>query len=267
MDYHFTHLPRKQLTGRILVFDVETTGLPPTRKPITGGCDVSEWPHITQISALLYDTNTSAILRHMNYYIKLPTGVVIPEIVTEITGIDNALCNEFGCPVKDVLQTFYELYSQCSGIVAHNYDFDRSMLQVEMLRCQSTLPYYCSRMFFEEGDRVIPSVCTMQDNVMKCKIWAVNPQNQSRYIKFPKLSEVYQIIFGQNPAIYGLHNSMVDTLVCLRVFLFTEYDIIIPEQTFASILQQYAQPLLRYEHAVATRTRGMSKREFVPITV
>ena len=42
-----------------------------------------------------------------------------------------------------------------------------------------------------------------------------NPENQ--YKKFPRLDELYFTLFGTVPE--NLHNSIIDTLVCLRCFL------------------------------------------------
>jgi len=254
-------LQRNKLTGLILLFDVETTGLPPNRKPVTAESDVTKWPYITQLSAVLYDTEQHTIVQHLNYFVKLPTGVEIPEVVTRITGIDNATCNEFGRPIKDVLQSFYELYSICSGIVAHNYDFDSSMMKVEIIRNRDTMPYYCGSMFFEtKGKQVL---CTMLENVAKCKLWCFNPKNNSHYIKYPKLAEVYHTIFGISPESYGLHNSMVDTLICLRILLFTEYDKTITEQKFQEVLAMYAAPLIQMKHTISSRTRAMLQKDYV----
>jgi hypothetical protein len=40
---------------------------------------------------------------------------------------------------------------------------------------------------------------------------------QKKYKKWPKLSQLYFALFGENPD--GLHNSMMDVLVCLRCYL------------------------------------------------
>jgi hypothetical protein len=86
-------------------------------------------------------------------------------------------------------------------------------------------------------------------------------------MKFPKLGEVYQTIFGIDPAIYGLHNSMVDTLVCMRIFLFTEYKLIIEETQFCHILEKYSQPLLQMQCSVASRTRKMLQNDVVLLSI
>jgi hypothetical protein len=44
-----------------------------------------------------------------------------------------------------------------------------------------------------------------------------NETIQKKYKKWPKLSELYFAMFHENPD--GLHNSMMDVLVCLRCYL------------------------------------------------
>jgi hypothetical protein len=44
-----------------------------------------------------------------------------------------------------------------------------------------------------------------------------NVPEQKKYKKWPKLVELYFALFDENPD--GLHNSMMDVLVCLRCYL------------------------------------------------
>ena len=241
----------QKVQGQILILDVETTGLPPR------GCEPTEetchlWPHVTQLSAVLYDTEVNCIVSHINYYVKIPTDIAIPEIVTQITGIDVHVCAKLGLPIQDVLLSLYEMYSECDCMVAHNYAFDSKMLMVEMLRNRYALPPYARSMFLAS---IPPHICTMEDNNMLCKIWHTNAKTGSRFIKFPRLSELYERIFGRSPEPYGLHNSMVDTLICYRCFLFTEYDALIPESDFLGTVELFKQPGLRPSYSVASRLR------------
>jgi hypothetical protein len=44
-----------------------------------------------------------------------------------------------------------------------------------------------------------------------------NNSEKKKYKKWPKLSELYYALFNQYPD--GLHNSLIDVLVCLRCYL------------------------------------------------
>ena len=60
---------------------------------------------------------------------------------------------------------------------------------------------------------------------------------QLKNLKWPKLIELYRILFGFSTVTLQLHNSLVDTLVCLRCFLKTEHNTIIPDAEFESMIQ------------------------------
>ena len=60
---------------KILVFDTETTGLPEKNASIY---DTDKWPHIVQLSYVLYDMETNHSIIQDNY-IKIDESVVISE--------------------------------------------------------------------------------------------------------------------------------------------------------------------------------------------
>lgn len=123
----------------VLIFDTETTGLLPKNMPqnlwsLTPE-ELEEYPYITQLSAVMYDTNNCKVEQVFNTYIRIPDHVVIPDIVTEITGITREKCNGGMC-IKDALNQFKTMWSSCSAIVAHNMWFDSKMMKIEFKRNQ-----------------------------------------------------------------------------------------------------------------------------------
>jgi len=242
----------------LLVFDVETTGLPPSRHSPTGD-DVCKWPHITQLSALLYDTEAELVLAHLNYYVRIPVDVHIPDRVVEITGITDALCQEKGLPIRDVLLSFYEMYTRATHVVAHNYAFDSSMMQAELLRHGPLLPPYCRHMFSQTGVLPVPC-CTMLLYQYYCGILHTKSLYRGGFIKYPKLAEIYDRVFQGNKvaADYGLHNSMVDTLLCFRFYLCLERRQHIDEAVFQYMLDAMCRPMVREQFSVSSRTRRKS---------
>ena len=54
---------------KVLVFDVETTGLPKKWKPSIDELDM--WPFIVQISWIVYDTDATDLITIKDYIIKL----------------------------------------------------------------------------------------------------------------------------------------------------------------------------------------------------
>jgi DNA polymerase III epsilon subunit-like protein len=147
-----------KLEGNILVFDLETTGLPPTRKAPTQS-DLNQWPSIIQLSAVLYNTRQNNIKSYLNYYVK--TDQIVTEEIERITGITNEDCQEKGRPIHEVIASFYELYTRADYIVAHNYEFDSRVFQAEIMR-QPVLPEYMANMFSPRTGSSFPiTICTM----------------------------------------------------------------------------------------------------------
>jgi DNA polymerase III epsilon subunit-like protein len=244
---------------RVLVFDVETNGLLP-RKPncatVDGantfeGVEIHKLPHILQLSFAVYDTITGKIIKTYNRYIRPPSEIPIPAKITEINGISRELVDKMGCDIVEVLTDFYEWYSECDAIVAHNLEFDSRMVLLETKRNYARLvamdktrisekdeiqvtPYICwmfNPKYCELTD--IRLICTMQMSIDLCNIQRVN--SRGSYKKFPTLCELYKILFDQTPE--NLHNSMVDVLVCLRCFLELEFKRGISDEMFSNYLQ------------------------------
>ena len=205
---------------RIMVFDVETTGLLPKRNIET---PLEELPHIIQMSFIIFDTVQFYICKKYNAYIKVTDNVEIPKIITELTGITRQTCDERVIDIVEVLGEFYHAYLSCDCIIAHNLSFDKKMVQLEIERnyvaMESTHPHllHLFNPIFNQFHN-IELYCTMMSSLNICNIMMnskVDPTKQ--YKKFPKLAELYAKLFHSTPE--NLHNSLVDTLVCLRCFL------------------------------------------------
>lgn len=198
---------------KFVVFDTETTGLPEGRNPSL--YDSSKWPHIVQLSWAEYDTVTCKVVCH-DHVIKPPPHVVISPESTAIHRIDRAICDSKGISCHIAIMNFVHSVSDADAVVAHNMAFDKKMLVVEGIRNQ--IPP-----FFDMTKR--EEICTMISTAEICKIPAAF-KDGTPYFKYPRLSELHMHLFGgEIPE--GLHNSMVDVLICLRcvAFLRTSRDI------------------------------------------
>ena len=209
-------LPTKRF---IMVFDTETTGLIPYRKkdempPYKLEFPIErlnkEYPYVTQLSFLVYDLQSCRIIQKFNSYIKIPDDIIIPDIVSQITGITREQCNQ-GMSIIDALTQFYIAWRNCDEIVAHNLWFDRTMINIEIRRNFMQLPKYSSMtsMFHIYGNQVT-TTCSM-----------LMGKSALNLTKYPKLSELYEHLFKEKIETYNipLHNSLVDTLVCLKCVL------------------------------------------------
>lgn len=73
---------------RVLIFDVETTGLLPKT------LNLHDYPYIIQFSMIVYELQTKTILKEHSHYVDLPQNVTIPAEVTKLTGITNEVCRK-----------------------------------------------------------------------------------------------------------------------------------------------------------------------------
>jgi len=198
-----------------MVFDTETTGIV---KGWTYGAPLDNQPYITQLSYVLFNEQTKEIVKAFNQYIKLPDHVIVPEIVTEITGITRETCDKYGVSLKDCLEEFYADFHKCHKIIAHNITFDEKMIYLSYRRHWNELADKCPTafmMFNPNYLRLIKSekICTMLTTVDFCKIF----RSTGDCYKWPKLGELHEKLFGYVPE--HLHNSLVDVMVCLRCYL------------------------------------------------
>ena len=196
---------------KILVFDTETTGLQEKGASIY---DKSKWPYIIQLSYILYDlSNNSSLIK--NNYIKLDESVIISQESFNIHNISREILNEQGINIVDALKEFNECLKTCDIVVGHNISFDKRMIFVECFR--HAVAQYFTRY---EGNEKIPKpeFCTMKNTTHYCKLERLSKTNEV-YIKNPKLSELYLILFPNESLPANLHNSLVDVAMTLRCYL------------------------------------------------
>ena len=92
--------------SRIMVFDVETSGLLP--KDITD-VPLEQLPYILQLSFVIFETNGWRVTKEANHYVKVSESVEIVSKITELTGITREMCNK-GTPIQEVLNEFCAEY-------------------------------------------------------------------------------------------------------------------------------------------------------------
>jgi DNA polymerase III subunit epsilon len=198
---------------KILVFDTETTGLPIGKNPSI--ITTHLWPHIVQLSYILYDIELQTILDFVDVIIKLPKGVYISEESENIHRISNKICQEQGVDIVYELKLFNDILNKADIVIGHNISFDKRMIMVECIRNKL-------QQNFTKNTNRKPEYCTMKKSVDLCKIVAIG-NNGDQYYKYPKLIELYKYLFNSVPD--GLHNSMIDVLACLRCYGKIEYNV------------------------------------------
>lgn len=130
-----------------------------------------------------------------------------------------------GVHIIESLMEFHTAYLNSNHIVAHNLDFDKFMIELEIIRNYEGLKQHSD--FF--GPHIIfnttfnkmwniQTYCTMTDGKYITKIELKSKFGKPFY-KNPKLEELHKHLFSKTIDPTLLHNSLVDTLVCLKCYL------------------------------------------------
>jgi DNA polymerase III epsilon subunit-like protein len=196
---------------KVLVFDTETSGLPENGASIY---DLSKWPYIIQLSYILYDlSNNSSLIK--NNYIKIDESVIITQESHNIHNISRESLNAQGINIVPALKEFNECLKKCDIVVGHNISFDKRLIFVECLR-HNIKQYFTQFVANEKIHK--PEFCTMKNTAQFCKLERLSKTNQV-YNKMPKLSELYTLLFPNEPLPKDLHNSLIDVAMTLRCYV------------------------------------------------
>jgi DNA polymerase III epsilon subunit-like protein len=194
---------------KVFVFDTETSGLPKERNPSI--YDTDKWPHVMQVSYIIYNTDTGEIDEKYDAYIKLNTWVIVDPVSEGIHGITREIMDTKGVPIQEALVRVRDALGKVDICVGHNVSFDKRFLIVEGIRNSI-------RMNFPAD------YCTMKNGKEMCKI-DFTFSNGEKGFKFPKLMELYEHLFPGIPAPQNLHNSFADTIITLKCYCKMAHDV------------------------------------------
>jgi DNA polymerase III epsilon subunit-like protein len=227
----------------VMVFDVETNGLLNLKR---GFPCLHDCPYILQLSYVLYDMNKGCIAKTVDSYVNIPEQIPISQEITKINGITKEMCRQ-GSSIVSVLTQFYNDFHKCGTIIAHNYQFDSNMINIEFQRnweyFRNIYPYALN--LFQPvylKERRMRFKCTMVENVEICKLPQVNArfppkEGQKPSYKWPTLVELHKYIFKSEPKCI-MHNSMMDVLVTLRCYIQLEKNASFTEEEFQEIVEK-----------------------------
>lgn len=186
------------------IFDTETTGLPIFnttgfhRFPNYRALDKYNSSRIVSISWIIADENGKLVKQA--YHILKPADFVIDNNskATEIHGITQEIADENGVSWDDMYNEFIKDLSTCDIVVAHNINFDASIMLSEMHRYHKKDGI---KTFLNKG-----KLCTMKLGKGAMK------QDRS-----PKLCDLFKHLC--NEEMVNAHDAAYDTLVCYRCFV------------------------------------------------
>lgn len=178
-----------------LFFDTETTGVPKNYK--ASPLEVDNWPRIIQLAWAYYDAQ-GKLLAHACDLI-YPDGWIIP---TEKFWIDSGFTTEKskenGIPISKALYRFLTVLDQTKYLIAHNLNFDKPIVQAEMIRLNM------------KSENKPLTFCTMLNTTNVCRI-----PSKSGY-KWPKLEELHRYLFKAE--FDGAHDALNDVLATAKCF-------------------------------------------------
>ena len=224
---------------KILVFDTETTGLPPETSlswkkkqkwnkkllnkhffPEMWSQVIHKWPSIIQLSYIFYDTLDPTNAKIFNQYIDIPDHIDISATSINIHHITKDIIEKLPPTNKknihDALKDFLQDFEKADVIVGHSVAFDRQMIISELLRLKDST---------ENTDAILKMMdnkkfhCTMERTKKRCNL--LIDKKGIQQLKLPKLIESYEHFFGYKPDPKLLHNAIIDVVVCLRVYCMT----------------------------------------------
>ncbi|WFN33431.1 3'-5' exonuclease [Methanogenium sp. S4BF] len=168
-----------------LAFDTETTGL--------AGNENTRLIEIAWVKGTFSSRNAET----WQYLIK-PKGMLVPEKITDLTGItDEMLCTS-GIPVRDALAAFSDAVRSSDCVIAHNMSFDKTIIADE-----------CSLLGIQDPLSSATLLCTMKAGV------AYGKKNTNRPSKKTiSLINLHKAIFGIAPP--TSHRALPDAISCAR---------------------------------------------------
>ena len=247
----------------IIVVDTETTGLIP--KGIASR-DLAKCPHIMQLSYMVLNTADFKIREDYDAIVRLGDDVEISERSIEIHKITREKSKTCGVPINVALYNLKQAVARYGVdlVVGHNIEFDKQMLDIECRRnglsglfsgshsgSGSSRNGLLDSVSASSGE--IPLYCTMENSKDLCNN-RVQSMYGGTYARFSKLGEVFEKLFAdvdrdtttatsaemKTESVHAafMHNSRVDVVMCLRIFVWIAYSVDIKTE-WADVMSSY----------------------------
>src|SRR5210317_1875919 len=176
-----------------IAFDFETSGLPKGRKPVTPET-LSQYDTCRAVSLSAARFSSRGRLVDTFDAMILPTDFTISPGSVAIHGITEDMAKSKGRPFIQVFADFMTFIGpRTKTIVAHNAQFDTSVLKSEMLRHNINMDL-------------------IKDLNIRCTLKLY----KERFLKPIRLGVLYKEIFGEE--FENAHNSLADCIACGRVY-------------------------------------------------
>ena len=182
--------------SRVFLFDTETTGFLDTK------------PHIVQLGFLLMSDDREVASFHT---LIDPEGQwEVPPDSTKVHGITTEMCLDTGIPIRDALMTFEQFAYMAGRLVAHNYEFDSTVIDMELIRLGLPGNYFSD----------VRQYCTMKAATDVCQIPFASGGRGGKKFKYPKLDEAYRHFTQREMS--DAHTAWGDVRACHTVFQYLQ---------------------------------------------
>ena len=188
-----------------LIFDTETTDVVDFKKPY----DDPSQPDLVQLGMILVDTVAWKKRLQVSLLIHNENGRTMSPNAEKVHGISQADCEAFGVPLTTAVKLFQDACALADCIVAHNINFDRTVLETSFHRVQQQEQEQPPPFF-----NTIPQICTMEH----CTDILQLPGLYDNRYKWPSLEESYRHFTGSDDGIQNAHDALADAEACLTVF-------------------------------------------------
>lgn len=193
---------------KILGYDTETTGFPLWGEP----SDDPRQPHLVELGFVLHCDELGRDLIARSTLVH-PSDWMIPQEVSEIHGITDALAQHFGHAERDVLDDFLEAWREADMVVGHNEPFDARIMRIAMKR------YHPDDEQLHDRWKNRERACTQQlaTPLVKAPPSAKMRAAGRHHHKTANLSEAYKHVTGRE--LEGAHSALADARASIEVYL------------------------------------------------
>lgn len=207
------------LNKRVLLFDLETSGLVKTQRGVK---PEEEYPDYTDLEKYdnarmvsigwLYlkdfDYDYEIGIENINESIIKPKGFIIPNKAIEIHGITNKKAKKDGIKIKEILKKFGKIIKKCEYIIGYNVYYDINVLLSELYRKKRTKTIQ-KILKLKKEQKII---CLAQISSIE-----IPPDKFIKYNQYaiPKQTEVYKKCY--NEELQNAHNAKSDVLGMIKI--------------------------------------------------
>jgi len=168
-------------------------------------------PKILQLGAILAD-ESGDIVSEYSTLVQIGDTPINPYALAA-HGISAKKANEEGISPQEMFTKFHSLSMECDALACHNFNFDIKLIQITSAQITSCFTDPDTSSLLMSDIEELPYYCTMASTISYCNLPFPSGRKGK---KFPKLEELYQILFEED--FEGAHDAMADVRATMRCY-------------------------------------------------